>query len=71
MGWLTGVIGLLVCLFGVFRLNLSRRSGAEQARAAERGGLDGMPRRRHALFGIVYLLMGGMLIANAFGVRLY
>jgi uncharacterized membrane protein HdeD (DUF308 family) len=68
--WVPLLVGVLVIVFGLYRLRLSFRSPDEDQRARERGGMYGFPRRTHLLFGIVYLLMGGMLVASAFGVKL-
>jgi hypothetical protein len=65
--WVHLTIGGLVTAFGVYRLLVARRSKADEEKARERGGLYGLPRRTHLLVGIVYILMGAMLIAGAFG----
>lgn len=80
--WVPCLVGALVALFGVYRLRLffttKPRAGATPDAAAEdaarrqpRGGLYAFSRRTHLLFGVVYLLMGAMLIASAFGVSLW
>lgn len=65
--WLTLGIAALVIIFGVYRIMLSRRTDAEEAIAQKRKGLYGMARRTHFLIGIVYLLLGGGLVAASFG----
>jgi uncharacterized iron-regulated membrane protein len=65
--WLTLGVAILVIAFGVHRLRLSFRSEDEEARARERKGLYSMNRRTHRLIGIVYLLLGGALVATTFG----
>ena len=65
--WLTLAIAILVIAFGVHRLRLSFRSEDEEARARQRKGLYSMGRRTHRLIGIVYLLLGGALVATTFG----
>ncbi len=65
--WLTLGIAALVIIFGVYRIILSRRSDEDEARAQKRKGLYAMARRTHFLIGIVYLLLGGGLVAVSFG----
>ena len=65
--WLTLGIAALVIIFGAYRIRLAFRSDEEDARAKARKGLYAMGRRTHALVGIVYLLLGGALIATSFG----
>lgn len=65
--WLTLGVAILVISFGVHRIRLSLRSQEEEARARQRKGLYAMGRRTHRLIGIVYLLLGGALVATTFG----
>jgi Na+/H+ antiporter NhaD/arsenite permease-like protein len=65
--WLTFLIAGMVIFFGLYRLRIAMRSDADNERAMERKGLYGLPRRRHLLFGVLYLVLGGMLIAGALG----
>jgi hypothetical protein len=65
--WLTLAVAALVIVFGLYRVRLAFRSDDEDARARARKGLYGMPRRTHALIGIIYLLLGGALVATTFG----
>lgn len=65
--WLTFLIAGMVIFFGLYRLRLAARSDAENERAMQRKGLYALPRRRHLLFGVLYLVLGGMLIAGALG----
>ena len=65
--WLTLGVALLVCLFGAYRIRLAFRSDAEDERARQRKGLYAMGRRTHFLVGIIYLLLGGALVATSFG----
>lgn len=65
--WLTLGVAILVIAFGVHRIRLSFRSEAEEDRARQRKGLYAMGRRTHRLIGIVYLLLGGALVATTFG----
>lgn len=65
--WLTLGVALLVCVFGAYRISLAFRSDEEDRRAREKKGLYAMARRTHFLIGLVYLLLGGALIATSFG----
>lgn len=65
--WLTLGIAALIIIFGVYRIVLSRRTDEEEARAQKRKGLYGMGRRTHLLIGIIYLLLGGAIVATSFG----
>jgi hypothetical protein len=68
--WFALIVAATVFGFGFYRVWLSRRSDEDDERARERGGLFAMPRRRHLVFGAVYMVMGVLLLASAFGVRL-
>ncbi|HET9626026.1 MAG TPA: hypothetical protein VFP84_31915 [Kofleriaceae bacterium] len=65
--WLTLGIALLVCIFGAYRIRLAFRSDEAPQGAPRRRGMYAMARRTHALIGIVYLLLGGALVATTFG----
>jgi hypothetical protein len=65
--WLVLGLGALVFLWGAYRIRIGFRSDAEDERAKSRKGLYAMARRTHALIGLVYLLLGGALIATGFG----
>ena len=65
--WLTLGIALIVCVFGLYRIRLAFRADVADERARPRKGLYSMGRRTHALIGVVYLLLGGALIATSFG----
>jgi hypothetical protein len=65
--WLTLGFAALVIFFGFYRIRLSFRNAEQEQRAKERGGLFGMARRTQLLIGIIYLLLGGALIATSFG----
>ncbi len=67
--WIPFVVGVLVVAFGAYRMRLAFRSPEDDERARQRGGLYGMARRTHFLVALVYLIMGAMLIASAFGVH--
>ena len=68
--WLVVLVGIVVTLFGLFRMRLALRSPEEQGRARRQGGVFGYPRRTHVLFGIVYIAMGVLLILGAMGVKM-
>ncbi len=71
--WLTILIAVVVLGFGAFRISLALRKrvpGEEDV--APRGGLFGsglyrMNPRTHLLVGVVYLILGGALVATTFG----
>jgi hypothetical protein len=66
--WLTLGVAALVIAFGAYRIHIAlTRRGEADARAKARGGLYAMGRRTHFLIGIVYLLLGGGLVATSFG----
>jgi hypothetical protein len=65
--WLTLVVVFWVLLWGSYRIYLGFRSKAEDVRARARGGLFGMSKRTHILWGIIYLLLGAGLLAGVFG----
>lgn len=65
--WLTlGVAGLVI-VFGLYRMRLAFRSPAEEQRARQRKGLFALAGRTHFLIGLIYLLLGGALVATTFG----
>ncbi|MSP17637.1 MAG: hypothetical protein EXR73_13715 [Myxococcales bacterium] len=68
--WVVFATAVLVLIFGAYRLFLGFRSRENEVAAVERGGLYGRPRRTQLLFGIVYLVMGTMLLLSAFGIRM-
>jgi hypothetical protein len=47
--------------------NNEPEDGAGRARAGRRRGLGALTRRTHLLFGVVYLLLGVLLVATTFG----
>jgi hypothetical protein len=65
--WLTLGVAALVIIFGLYRIRIGFRSDEEDARARARRGLYAMGRRTHFLIGIVYLMLGGALVATSFG----
>jgi hypothetical protein len=69
--WVPILVGALVGLFGLYRMRLAFRSQQEDERARQQGGLYGHGKRTHLLFGVVYLLMGAMLILSGFGISIF
>ena len=65
--WLTFLIAGLVTAFGLYRLWIALRSPRPDPTAVSRKGLYGLPRRRHLLYGVLYLILGGILVAGALG----
>ncbi|HEY0191830.1 MAG TPA: hypothetical protein VGC42_11965 [Kofleriaceae bacterium] len=65
--WLTLGVALLVCAFGLYRIWLAARPEIERADDRPRRGMYAMRKRTHLLIGVVYLLLGGALIATSFG----
>lgn len=68
--WLTFLVAGTVIAFGLYRFRMVFRSAEEDERARRRKGLYALPRRTHALFGVLYLLLGAILIAGALGYSL-
>ncbi len=69
--WLTILITIMVTLFGLYRLRLALRSHAAEERAREGKGLYAMPRHRHALYGVIYLIMAAFLVAGLLGYQIF
>lgn len=65
--WLTIGVAILVIIFGIHRIRLSMRSEEEEERASARKGLYSMSRRKHRIIGLLYVLLGGALVATSFG----
>jgi hypothetical protein len=65
--WLTLTCAAMVILWGAYRIKLGLRTASAEAKAAEKKGLFGLPRRTHLLIGVIYLLLGAGLIAVTFG----
>jgi cadmium resistance protein CadD (predicted permease) len=65
--WLTLSVASMVVIFGLYRIRLAFRSAEAEQQARKRKGLYSLPRRTHALIGILYLVLGGYLAAMAFG----
>lgn len=65
--WLAITIACAVILFGCYRLWIAAAGPPDSERTKARRGMLAMPRRTHALIGIIYLLVGGALIATSMG----
>jgi hypothetical protein len=67
--WLTIGVALLVIAFGLYRLRLALKPADPDPvkRPLLGGGFYKMGARTHLLVGVVYLLLGGALIATSFG----
>jgi hypothetical protein len=68
--WLTLGVAVLVIVFGAFRIRMALRKPPPEE--AGSGNLMGrgfyrMSSRTHLLIGVVYLLLGGALVATSFG----
>jgi hypothetical protein len=61
------IVAAMVIVFGAYRIRLSLVSLEEAEKRKERRGLFGLPRRTHAIIGVLYLLLGIGLIATAMG----
>lgn len=65
--WLALLIAGTVILFGLYRLWISFRGPTDVERAKAKSGMMKMPRRQHALVGVLYLLVGTALILTSYG----
>lgn len=65
--WLTLGVGLLALAWGAYRIRIAFRSDDEEQRARSGKGLFALARRTHFLIGLIYLLLGGALLATSFG----
>jgi len=65
--WLTLGAAALVILYGVYRIRIAITSKATPEERATARGHYAMRPRTHLLMGIVYLMLGGGLIATSFG----
>ncbi len=66
--WLTLGIAAIVMIFGGYRLWLATRAPAAPPEGAtHRRGLYGMSRKAHLVIGLLYVLLGGALIATSLG----
>jgi hypothetical protein len=66
--WLTLGVAAVVIIFGLYRIRIAlTRTDEQEAEAKAKGGLYSMSKRTHLFVGIVYLVLGGGLIATSFG----
>jgi len=67
--WIFFLVAVWVLAFGVFRLSVAfrRREQDPDRPNFRRRGLLAQPPRRHALFGVVYLILGSCLVAMGLG----
>jgi hypothetical protein len=65
--WLPLAVASLVIIFGLYRIRLFFRNSEEEKRAREKKGMFGFPGRTHLLIGVIYLILGGALVATTFG----
>jgi hypothetical protein len=76
--WLTILVAVVVIGFGAYRIWLSTRPAAPEgakgndapskpSRSLFAGGFYQMGKRTHLFVGIIYLLLGGALVATSFG----
>lgn len=65
--WLSLVIAGAVILFAIYRLYLAFGGPSDEERKAHRRGMLAMPRRQHGLIGVIFLIVGGALIATSLG----
>jgi hypothetical protein len=67
--WLVFIVAFWVMSFGAYRLLLAVRRHREgpDGPSAQRRGLYGRSPRAHAMYGVLYLLLGSYIIAMGFG----
>jgi hypothetical protein len=69
--WLTLGIAAIVILFGLYRLRLGTKKHVPNEEPGKGspmgGGFYRMSPRTHLMVGVVYLLLGGALVATSFG----
>ncbi|MBP8811858.1 MAG: hypothetical protein KBG48_18475 [Kofleriaceae bacterium] len=65
--WLAIAIAALVMAFGGYRIWLAIGGPPDAERAKHRSGMLAMSRRTNGLVAVLYLLVGGALLASAFG----
>ncbi len=71
--WVTLGIAIIVIVFGLYRIRLSLKGqpkpgdDASEKRGVMGGGFYRMSPRVHLFIGIMYLALGGCLVATSFG----
>ena len=68
--WVPLLVGAMVFVFGIYRLHLGFRSKEAAEEAKKQGGLYGLGRRTHVVFGCIFVIAGLMLLLPVLGVRL-
>src|SRR5450432_849812 len=65
--WLTLLVAAWVIVFGLYRIKLAMDPKQALKKAEGKKGLFALGRRTQALVGVIYLLLGGALVATSFG----
>jgi uncharacterized membrane protein YdfJ with MMPL/SSD domain len=65
--WLSLLVAAWVIVFGVYRLKLAMDKRTDERRAEGKKGIFVMKRSTQALLGVIYILLGGALVATSFG----
>lgn len=65
--WIPLLIAAWVIAFGVLRLRLATRKPEEGKPNYRKGGYYARSPRSHAIFGVMYLVLGAYCIAMGFG----
>ncbi len=67
--WVTLAVSVLVIAFGLYRISMALRKRDPEAtkKSVMGGGLYRISPRAHLFVGLIYLALGGALIATTFG----
>ncbi|MEO8845754.1 MAG: hypothetical protein ABI591_23205 [Kofleriaceae bacterium] len=67
--WVTLAVAVLVIVFGLYRLRMSLKKVDPEAtkKSVMGGGFYRMSPKAHLVIGLLYLALGGALIATTFG----
>jgi len=65
--WLTLGVAAVVIIFGAYRIYLATRPADDKPEDPPKRGFYRMSKRTHLFVGIIYLALGGGLIATSFG----
>ena len=70
--WLVFILATWVIVFGGYRLWVAfRREGKAEGKSHwNQVSVFGRTKRAHAIYGAMYLLLGAMLVATGFGVKM-
>lgn len=68
--WLVFVLAAWVSVFGAYRLWVAFKKDGKDPKRSHWNQISvfGRSKRAHAIYGVLYLLLGGMLIATGLGV---